>query len=138
MILSPQECNELLLKLRDPNQFAHLIRIPENEPIYQIDLDQRKIEAPAYLSVETDQNAEIIWFKVDRFYDNIDLYSGVAWIQYINADKEERLYAAPLLVGTEQFGNEQILIPWAIGKEVANTAGTIQFSFQFFKLSEDS
>lgn len=138
MILSPQECNELLLKLRDPNQFAHLIRIPENEPIYQIDLDKRKIEAPAYLSVEADQNAEIIWFKVDRFYDNIDLYSGVAWIQYINADKEERLYAAPLLVGTEQFGNEQILIPWVIGKEVAKTAGTIQFSFQFFQLSEDS
>ena len=102
------------------------------------DLDKRKIEAPAYLSVEADQNAEIIWFKVDRFYDNIDLYSGVAWIQYINADKEERLYAAPLLVGTEQFGNEQILIPWEIGKEDAKTAGTIQFSFQFFQLSEDS
>lgn len=138
MIVSPQEYNNLVSRLVDPNEFMNMIRIPENEPIYQIDLNERKIYAPDFLSVEEDHNSEIIWFKTDRFYDNIDLYDSVCWIQYINADKEEYFYAAPLVVGVEEYGSEQILIPWAISKEVAKKTGTIQFSFQFFKLSEDN
>ena len=137
MIVSPQEYNSLVHRLMDPNQFTSMLRIPENEPIYEIDLNQRVIAAPEFLSVEEDHNSEIIWFKTDRFFDNIDLYGGTCWIQYKNADQEEYFYAAPLVVGLEEYGSEKILIPWAISKEVAKKTGVIQFSFQFFKLSED-
>lgn len=137
MIVSPKEYESLLHRLMDPNEFASMLRIPDNEPIYEIDLDQRKINAPEFLSVEEDHNSEIIWFKTDRFYDNIDLYGSTCWIQYVNADQEEYFYAAPLVIGVEEYGSEKILIPWAISKEVAKATGVIQFSFQFFKLSED-
>ena len=137
MIVSPQEYNSLLYGLMDPNEFTSMLRIPENEPIYQIDLNTRKINVPEFLSVEEDHNSEIIWFKTDRFYDNIDLYNGTCWIQYKNADKKEYFYAAPIIVGVQEYGNDQILIPWAISKEVCAASGTIEFSFQFFKLSED-
>lgn len=137
MIVSPQEYNSLLHRLMDPNEFTSMLRIPEDEPIYEIDLNTRTIAAPEFLSVEEDHNSEIIWFKTDRFYDNIDLYNGTCWIQYKNADQEEYFYAAPIVVGIEEYGSEKILIPWAIGKEVAKKTGVIQFSFQFFKLSED-
>ena len=40
------------------------------------------------------------------------------------------------MIGVEEYGSEKILIPWAISKEVAKKTGVIQFSFQFFKLSE--
>ena len=137
MIVSPQEYESLLHRLMDPNEFTSMLRIPEDEPIYDIDLNTRKVNAPEFLSVEEDHNSEIIWFRTDRFYDNIDLYSSTCWIQYINADQEQYFYAAPLVVSVEEYGSEKILIPWAISKEVAKTTGTIQFSFQFFKLSED-
>lgn len=137
MIVSPQEYNSLLHQINNPNDYHHLIRIPSDEPIYEIDLNQRYISAPDFLSVSQDHNSEIIWFKTDRYYDNIDLYDSTCWIQYINADKNEHIYAAPLLTSTEQFGNEKILIPWAISKEVAKKTGVIKFQFQFFKLSED-
>lgn len=137
MIVSPQEYNSLLHRLMDPNEFTSMLRIPEDEPIYEIDLNKRLIAAPEFLSVEEDHNSEIIWFKTDRFYDNIDLYNGTCWIQYKNADQEEYFYAAPIVVGVEEHGSEKILIPWAISKEVAKKTGVIQFSFQFFKLSED-
>ena len=137
MIVSPQEYNSLVHRLMDPNEFANMIRIPQDEPIYEIDLNKRVISAPEFLSVEEDHNSEIIWFKTDRFYDNIDLYNGTCWIQYKNADQEEYFYAAPLVIGVEEYGSEKILIPWAISKEVAKKTGVIQFSFQFFKLSED-
>lgn len=137
MIVSPQEYNSLLHRLMDPNEFTSMLRIPEDEPIYEIDLNKRLIAAPEFLSVEEDHNSEIIWFKTDRFYDNIDLYNGTCWIQYKNVDQEEYFYAAPIVVGVEEHGSEKILIPWAISKEVAKKTGVIQFSFQFFKLSED-
>ena len=137
MKVSPQEYNSLLSRLIDPNEYTNFLRIPADEPIYEIDLNQRKINVPEFLSVEEEHNAEIIWFKTDRFYDNIDLYESTCWIQYINANNEEYFYAAPIIIGAQEFGNEQILIPWAISKEVAKATGVISFSFQFFKLSED-
>ena len=137
MKVSPQEYNSLLGRLIDPNEYTNFLRIPADEPIYEIDLNQRKINVPEFLSVEEDHNAEIIWIKTDRFYDNIDLYDSTCWIQYINANNEEYFYAAPIIIGAQEFGNEQILIPWAISKEVAKATGIISFSFQFFKLSED-
>lgn len=106
MIVSPQEYNSLLHRLMDPNEFTNMLRIPENEPIYEIDLDARKINAPEFLSVEEDHNSEIIWFKTDRFYDNIDLYNSTCWIQYKNANKEQYFYAAPLVIGVQEYGSE--------------------------------
>lgn len=137
MTVSPQEYNSVISRLINPNEFINMFRIPEDEPIYEIDLNTRRINAPQFLSVITDHNAEIVWFKVDRFFGNIDLYSSTCWIQYINADKEQYTYAAPLIVASLEYGNDQLLIPWVISREVSKSEGEIQFSIQFFKLSED-
>lgn len=137
MIVSPQEYNSLLASLKDPKLYMSYLRIPKDEPIYDIDLDKRIINAPTFLSVEEDHNSEIIWFRTDRFYDNIDLYDGACWIQYQNANKNKFYYSAPLLVEAQEEGHDKILIPWAISNDVADKTGQVEFAFQFFKLSED-
>ena len=129
MIVSPQEYNSLVHRLMDPNEFANMIRIPQDEPIYEIDLNKRVISAPEFLSVEEDHNSEIIWFKADRFYDNIDLYRGSCIIQYKDAALNEFYYAAPIVTGTEKYGNEVILIPWVISERVSSSPGVIYFAF---------
>jgi hypothetical protein len=68
MIASPQEYNSITHSLTNPNEFAHMIRIPDDEPIYEIDLNTREISIPEFLSVETDHNSEIIWFKTNRCF----------------------------------------------------------------------
>lgn len=137
MITSPGEYSGLLSKLIDPNEYTNLLRIPTDERLYEINLDERLIDAPEFLSVQEDHNSEIIWFVADRFYDNIDLYDSTCWIQYVNAENEEYFYHAPILVGVQEYGSEKVLIPWAVGQDVTKTTGVVQFSFQFFKLSED-
>ena len=137
MIVSPNEYNKLLYQLTDPNFFSDYIRIPKEEHIYTIDLNARKVEAPEFLSVETDSNAEILWFKVDRFYDNIDLNTGACWILYKNVEGKSYFYNAPIQIAAGEFGDDYLLIPWIISKEVTAKPGNINFSFQFFKLSED-
>lgn len=137
MIVSPQEYNGLLHQLQDPNDFSNLIVLPADQQIYKIDLNERKIEAPDFLSVETDSNAKIVWFKVDRFYDNIDLNTGTCWILYKNALGESYFYNAPMQIASGEYGDDYLLIPWVISKEVAADNGNVNFSFQFFNLSED-
>ena len=137
MVVSPEEYNSLLHRLMDPNKFTPFLRIPDDEPIYNIDLNTRTIEAPQFLSIEEDHNSEIIWFKANRFYDNIDLADSTCLIQYINADQEEYFYASHIMISADKYGTESILIPWAISRQVTKKTGTITFSFQFFKLSLD-
>ena len=48
MITSPQEYKELLNQLIDPNQYMQHIQMPQDEPIYKIDLNSRQIESPKW------------------------------------------------------------------------------------------
>ena len=138
MKVTPEEYNSLLYKLKDPNEFVHFLRIPAEEPIYTINLATRTIDAPEVLSVEKDHNSEIIWFQVDRFYDDFDLYSANCWIVYRNAERGEHYYSAPLIIGgREGMSNDVVLIPWALSEYVTKKAGSIEFAFEFFKISED-
>ncbi len=109
MIVSPKEYSDLLYRLNDPNLFANMIQIPDDERIYEINLNTREIEAPEFLSVSSEHNAEIIWFKMDRFFDNIDLYNATCWIQFINANGEELFCAAPLTIEKSNFNEINLL-----------------------------
>ena len=118
--------------------WGRYLPMAQNESVYQIDLNTRKINAPSFIAIEDDHLADIIWFETDRFYDSIDLFSGNCFIQYINAtDKKKYFYNSPIVISSGLTGNEKILIPWEISQHVTKTAGTIEFSIQFFKLSTD-
>ena len=75
--------------------------------------------------------------KVDRFYDNIDLNTGACWILYKNVEGKSYFYNAPIQIAAGEFGDDYLLIPWIISKEVAANLAILISLFQFFKLSED-
>lgn len=139
MKTSQKEYNELLYAINDPNNLTNepiYYRIPADEPVYKIDLEKREIDAPEFLSVLEDHNAEVIWFKVDRFFDDVDLYGTTCWIQYINALKED--YVAVTIPKVIEDNDHSVLyIPWPINNTVAKAAGNVNFSFQFYKMGED-
>jgi hypothetical protein len=95
MITTPQEYYSKLYLIQDTNKPSVAILAPSDEKIYNIDLSTRKIESPDFLSIKKDHMAETIYFTVDRYYDNIDLLETTCVVQYINADKEARIYAVP-------------------------------------------
>ena len=139
MITSKEEYSELLYLINDPNNSGDdpiYYRIPADEPIYNIDLNTREIEVPEFLSVLEDHNAEVIWFKVNRFFDDVDLFDSTCWIQYRNALKEEHVAVTIPRVIVES-NHDVLYIPWPINSAVAKAAGSVTFSFQFFKLGED-
>lgn len=130
---------EQKLVLHDPNDITGIdtvyYRLNGTEPIYYIDLNTRTVEAPEFISVLKDHNAEVIWFKVDRFYDDVDLFGSTCWIQYKNALKED--YVAVTIPKLIDDNNHDVLyIPWPISGAAAKAAGNLEFSFQFFKTED--
>ena len=137
---SPEELREkwpnvLNLPVFYKKQLKQYYRIPADEPVYEIDLNTRTVQAPEYLSVFEDHNAEVIWFKINRFYDNIDLFGATCWIQYKNALKEEYISVTLPKVIAES-SHDVLYIPWPINNAVTKAAGDVTFSFQFFKIGE--
>ena len=72
MITTPEEYIAKLYLIQNNNLPTVALLLPSDETIYNIDLNSRTIEAPEFLSTETDHFAETIYFKVDRYFDNMD------------------------------------------------------------------
>lgn len=112
------------------------IRIPQDEPVYAVDLNTRKVQAPTFLSVEADHSAEIIFFSIDRYYDSMDLSHMVGIIQFRNAKNEEYYYIIPYYDTTSV--DQKIIFPWNIQSPVTKYGGAISFSIKFFKVEPTS
>lgn len=121
-------------------QLVHLL--PENDQIFDIDLDSRTINIPQFLSVQYDHNAEIIYFRCPRYFDNMDLAMTVCIIEYINADGQSGLYWVPYYnVDVYKDDDESLtplmLIPWSIQGLVTASSGVVTFTVRFYQLDAE-
>lgn len=139
MITARDDYLDLLYRVQDPNRQDKIIQLPADEPIYAVDLDTRKIEAPKFLSVEYDHNAETIYFEVDRFFDNIDLSTMFCVIQYQNANPDKArggyIYPVPYFDITTKAEDNKMLFQWAIEGPATAYSGKVTFSIKFYKIS---
>lgn len=137
MITGSEEYLKFLKNVQDGYNPPDLkIRIPQGEPIYEIDLNTRKINAPAFLSVESDHSAEIIFFSIDRYYDSVDLANMVGMIQFRDAKNHEYYYVIPYYDVVSQ--DQKIIFPWCIQGQATKYGGTVNFSVKFFKIAPTS
>lgn len=145
MITSTTEYYELLYRIQDQNRLiissteqTPPIPIPSEEAFLHIDLNTRSIEAPEYLSVQFDHNAETLFFCIDRYCDSVDLATMTAVVQYVNAAGESRIYPVPFY-DTVTLGSEnKMLIPWSISGEATKKAGMVQYSIRFYTIDLDN
>lgn len=147
MITSAQEYFANLYRIQDQNPPTLALLLPSTEKIYEIDLNHRRIEAPEFLSVETDHKAEAIYFKMPRFFDGIDLTTKTAVIQYENAAGEGHLYVVPFydIETADRLGinmgintRQTILFPWLIDNNVAKKGGTVKYNIRFYELATET
>lgn len=107
------------------------------QKFYEVDLNTRKIEAPPFLSVKGEHEAQVICFKVDRFFENMDLTMGTWVIQYENAKGDSYLYRVPFYDTYLLKEEAKIILPWIIGDPVTIKSGKIAFSLQCYQLEKD-
>jgi hypothetical protein len=115
MITNAVDYYKEIVKIKDANKPQYAILLPVDEKIYEIDLNKRTTSAPDFLAVDSDHYAETIYFKVDRFYDNMDLADTVCTIQYINNNDDEdegHIYLVPFFDILTYREDNKILFPW--------------------------
>lgn len=143
MITPIQEYYNNIWRIKSFNPPVIAILLPSDEKIYNIDLNSRTVEAPEFVSVEQDHSAEIIYFKVDRWYDTMDLLNTTCLIQYTNKTTgKSGCYAVPFYdittISALSNGAEQkILFPWCIDGLAAEKPGDLEYSIKFFSVRPD-
>ena len=145
MWTTPEDYNKFLFQIQDSNKPKQAILIPQSEKIYDINLNTREIIAPEFLSVEKDHYAETIYFKVNRYFDNMDLTNTVCLIQYINHNAKTpegekdlgHVFVVPYYDAITYKNEDKILLPWCIEGAATVAAGPISFSFRFYKMDKD-
>lgn len=139
----------------DMQSYPHVSYLvpPEDSTIVNVDLNKRMVvDAPDFLSVQYDHNAEVVYFKCARYYENMDLANCVCIIQYQNAPHENQagktvrdsgLFWVPCYgIGEyEVDANDpsivtpMLLIPWSIGGLATKYSGIISYSIRFYKMN---
>ena len=101
--------------------------------IYDIDHITKKIEAPEFLGVKDDHQAERIFFRINRIINNVDLSNLMAIISYKISSGESFIYVVPFFDIYTEGKNMKMLIPWNIKNTATKCAGPIEFSIKFYK-----
>lgn len=144
MVTTPEDYLKYLHLIQNENFPKQAILLPTDETIYEIDLNSRIIKAPKILSAERDHQAETVYFKVDRYFDNMDLTKTVCLVQYVNKNaktseglpSEGYVYAVPFY-DIEHFKSEdKILFPWCIEGMATQAAGPVEFAINFYLLND--
>lgn len=119
------------------NVFLPFIKDPEKNA-YNINLNTRVINGPAALSVRRDHKAQVVYFKVDRYFDYMDLTNTVCVIQYLTPkEKIPRVYIVPYYDTTTCVGEDKILFPWVVGGMATAEPGIIEYSIRFYKVERN-
>ena len=131
------------IQKNNPPQVVELL--PSDDDIFEVDLNTRTINVPQFLSVRYDHNAEVIYFKCARYYDNMDLARTVCVIEYINANNKAGIYRVPFYDISKYDINEEdaevitpvMYVPWSVGGLATATAGKVTFNLHFYQIAED-
>lgn len=135
MKTNAQEYQDLLYQIQSTNKPQKAILLPSDERIFYVDLSTKKIDAPEFLSVETDHTAETIYFRCARYYDNMDLSKTTCVVQYVNAEGVGGVYFVPYYDVITYQDSDEMLFPWVIGGRATAAAGKVKFSIRFYQLS---
>lgn len=158
---------EALDTLKQKGKYEYL-RVPIDEPRFIIDANKRSIQVPLVfkdngISVQGDHMAEILFFEIDRFFDDQDfsLYQGktakegACFIQWRNnTTNDTQLSPAHAFDVTtvpfvdektgktvvDENGNiimvDKIIFGWVISDSITEAQGKIDFAVRFVKADD--
>ena len=91
-----------------------------------VDMESRQITIPPTIKnigVESDDEVKRLWFKMARYYHDIDLSTFTIRINYTNANGDGDVYT----VEDVDIGDNELIFSWLIGRYAVQTAGNVNF-----------
>lgn len=110
-----------------------------NEDIcFEVDADNRTITIPSEyknIGVYNDHNAQKIYMRVNRYFDDVDLTSKICVVLFVNPRGVESYSLTN--VYTDGTNNEKIIVEWTITHEHTERAGTLTFALCFYHINNE-
>lgn len=123
---------------------SKFLRLPLDEPFFEIDANSRKITVPADfktngVSVQGDHLAEVIFFRIARFFDYKDLSTCDILINWKMGTKEGKttrfIKFDDNMVEPDETKTECIIFGWPINDVVTEKSGALTFAIEFRNVS---
>lgn len=98
----------------------------ETRSYFTVDLRSRTISIPSdvkNIGVESDDEVTRLYFKVPRFYDDVDLSEFIVRINYTNANGHGDLYEVDDLT----INDDDLIFSWLVGRFAVTKQGTVSF-----------
>lgn len=120
-------------------------RLPLDEEPFFIDANKRSITVPKDfasngVSVQGDEIAEILFFKINRFFDATDLSLCDIYVQWRSSelDEEGKPKEGVSRTWIHDVDSEPgyLIFGWPISSAITKAAGNITFSVRFYRLDD--
>lgn len=113
--------------------------LPLDEEAFEIDANKRLITVPSSfktngISVQGDQIAEVVYFKIDRFFDATDLNEMDIFIQWQAPNGDSGISRE--WVRDIESENGKLIFGWPLSEEITVKAGTVKFAVRFVKFDD--
>lgn len=104
-----------------------------------VDNSIRKLDIPSSilsLGVQYDKDVNVLYFKVPRYYNDLDLSKFTAHINYVNANNQAGMFIVPKAL--KEIEEDHFVVPWIVGADACRYAGETSFSLGFTNLAKES
>jgi hypothetical protein len=111
--------------------------LPSDEEEFTIDANSRTIDVPkdfrACGGVQFDNYAEIITFKIDRYFDYKDLAEAKIAVQWMNKAANKEGVSFIDLIDVKTCGDEgKLRFGWPLTAEMTEKPGELYFAVRFY------
>lgn len=115
--------------------------LPLDEEVFEIDANSRTIHVPTAfknngIGVQGDQISEIVYFKIDRFFDATDLNEMDIYIQW-EAPNGDKGVSVEWVRDIESEPGK-IIFGWPLSLDITSVSGVVKFSVRFFKTMQEN
>lgn len=118
---------------------SKFLRLPLDEPLFEIDANTRKINIPAEFksngaSVQGDHLAEVIFFRIERYFDYKDLSTcniEINWKMGSKEGKTTRFIKFDDVQTIDEVKSNCIIFGWPINNIVTEKSGQLTFAIEF-------
>lgn len=136
-----EECWVALKELQN-NQGVKIVQLPTPDR-FVINLDSREIQFPEkyqgenkkLFGVEGDAFADTIYFEVDRYFDDVDLFQTTILIEYVNS--QDKVRVSPAILKDPYSKEDKLLFAWSLTQE-ATYPGDLKFLVHFYSVSQET
>ena len=118
---------------------SKFLRLPLDEPLFEIDANTRKIAVPENFrvngaSVQGDHLAEVIFFRIERYFDYKDLSTcniEINWKMGAKEGKTTRFIKFDDVMTIDDVKSNCIIFGWPINNIVTEKSGALTFAVEF-------